>query len=88
MVSASPVGYWFGATLLDTVEGLQARKSRSGGDSQADTTESPLCSSMTSLLLSLCSVLFLFLLRTWFLCVLIVLSRRNDEGDIWVFGLF
>lgn len=88
MVSASPVGYWFEADLLDSVEGLQARKRRSGGDSQADTTESPLNSSMTSLLLSLCSVLVLFLLRTLFLCVLIVLSRRNDEGDIWVFGLF
>lgn len=44
MVSASPVAYWFEAALLDTVEGLQARKSRSGGDSQAGTTESPLIS--------------------------------------------
>lgn len=44
MVSASPVGYWFGAALLDTVEGLQARKSRSGGDSQEGTIESPLIS--------------------------------------------
>lgn len=42
MVSACPVGYRSVAFLLESVEGLQARKSRSGVDSPEGTIESPL----------------------------------------------